>query len=230
MKTLVSIAAMAAIAGAASAGNTFTDTQSDSFSGIPNFDGFFTFNQFDASQYGDPMFVELCEAKITMTVEIDGGILQLDNDGIDPAVVTGEIGASASMSSSDIFGVSLLAEPKTSGMFNLAANNGDGPTFDNEPGDPDYAELNGSGQTDMDMLVFDSGAFLTQFEGMGTFDLDYIVNQIFNNGGVGGVSFGGTPVNATITAEVVYTYKIVPAPASAALLGLGGLAAARRRR
>ena len=230
MKSLLTAAIAATVAGSASAGSTFTDVQMDEFSGIPNFSGAFTFDQFDAADFGDPQFVQLCSVKITLEVDINGGILQLDNDGVDPAVVTGEIGALVTMNSMDIFGVSLSAQPLTQGMFNLAANNGDGPTFDNEPGDPDYAELNGTGQSDMDMAFFDSGAFLTQFEGAGMFDLDYVATQIFNNGGVGGVSFGGTPVNATVKATVEYEYKIVPTPASAALFGLGGFVAARRRR
>jgi len=43
-----------------------------------------------------------------------------------------------------------------------------------------------------------------------------------------GVSTGSTPQDAKVTVEVIYHF--VPTPGAAALFGVAGLAAARRRR
>lgn len=228
---LVSAVAGLAIAALASAENIQTSTQSDTFSDIPNFSTAFTFDLFNAANFGGPGEVSLISAEIFLSVNIEGGLLELDNDGVDPATVDAEVGALALASSSLSPFINLSASPVTAAMFNLAANNGDGGTFD--PQDPntegDFAQLFGSNVSDSDNLLF-AGFFAGLFAGNGTFNLDIDATAIFDFGGQGGVSFAGVPVTATITATVVYTYKVVPAPAGAAVLGLGGLMAARRRR
>jgi len=229
-------AVLVATTGLASA--QLTSTQSASFSGVPNFTSdvtagvdSFLFDYFNAADFGDPAFVNLISAEIVATAEIENGLLQVDNDGLDPAVINlAELGASVVLSS-DALAVALPdVAPVTTTSFNLAANNGDDDSnFNNEPGDPDFGELLGVNVSDTNSEFF-TQPLASLFEGAGQFDIDFTALSIFNAGGVGGVSFAGTPVDITISVEVIYTYEIVPAPGAAALFGLSGLVAMRRRR
>lgn len=231
IRTITTVGAVALIATSAAA--VETAVQSDSFSGIPNFSGTFTFDQWDAADFGNPGDIDFKGVEVKIKATIDNGLLQVDNDGIDPAIInTAELGANVNLTSPTLLAALPGASPATQGSFNLAADNGDTPAqFDFEPGDPDYDELVGSMVMDMDTLAAnDALATAFGFVGAGTFDIDYEALAIFDFGGVGGVSFAGTPVDLTIEVTVTYLYNIVPAPAGLAAFGLAGLAAIRRRR
>ncbi len=223
------ILALVASTGVAAAA-TFDTVQMQMFEGVPNFSGSFTFNQFNAADFGNPADITLDAVMVTLTVQIADGVFQLDNDGVDGATVNAQLGAQVTLTGNGVIINALVATPTTSDTFNLAGNNGDDDqNFTFEPGDPDFAQLNGTGQiaSDMDTYV---GLFAAQFAGAGTFGLDYSALQIFNQDGQGGISFAGTPVTAKVIAEVKYTYTVVPAPAAFGVLSLAGLVAGRRRR
>jgi len=237
VRSIVTVAAVAALAGSASA--ALTSMQMQSFSGVPNFSTTgmnptataFTFDFFNAADFGNPALVNLISAEVIAEATIENGVLEVDNDGLDTAVINvAELGAAVTLSSTDIALALPSVAPVTTTSFNLAANNGDDDSnFNSEPGDPDYGRLDGSMVTDSDNAFFNQ-PLASIFEGAGTFDIDYDALAIFNTGGVGGVSFAGTPVDIDLKVTVIYTYEIIPAPGAAALLGLGGLVAVRRRR
>lgn len=204
--------------------------QSQSFSGVPNFDGTFTFDEFNAADFGDPADVNLLSVEIIATATIENGLLELDNDGLDPASATAELGANVVLSSTDIPLALPNVSPSTMAAFGLGPNNGDDDSsFQSEPGDPDYSFLDGSNVSESNNAVYNQ-PLAAVFEGAGTFDIDYDVDSIFDTGGIGGVSFAGTPVDATIEVKVIYNYEIIPTPGATGLLGLAGIAALRRRR
>lgn len=237
MTRTVIAAVLAAAAGAAGA-QPLTSMQMQSFSGVPNFTSdvtagvdSFMFDFFNASDFGNPAFVNLLSAEIEATATIQNGLLEVDNDGLAAAVIPlAELGASVNLSSDALALALPSVAPVTTTSFNLAANNGDDDsTFQSEPGDPDFGSLSGGMVSDTDSSLFNQ-PLASLFEGPGQFDIDFTALSIFNAGGVGGVSFAGTPVDIELKVKVIYTYEIVPAPGAAAVLGLGGLVAARRRR
>ncbi|MEM7623716.1 MAG: hypothetical protein AAF235_11005, partial [Planctomycetota bacterium] len=56
------------------------------------------------------------------------------------------------------------------------------------------------------------------------------ITTSFDFGGLGGIAFEGESIGSLLEVTVKYTYEVVPTPGSAAVLGLGGLVAMRRRR
>ena len=197
----------------------------------PNFQQTLTFDKFD--DLGGTR--TLLSVKVKMELSVFGGSATVDNDGVDPASVTIEFGASGAISSGDVSLLNGAFQPVTSdvnvftaGNFNLSANDSD-PTnqFDNDGG-PDNATLNVTPDSDMDM-GFIAPSLHAQYIGAGaTFDVLVQVDTLFNILGQGGVAGSFVPVSAEGNVMVIYEY--VPAPGSLALAGLAGFAATRRRR
>lgn len=218
----------AAVCLAAGAADAVIIMQTQNFGpGTPNFASVLTFNKYNGSA-GD-----IVSVKIKVQLDITGGRLELDNDGAGPANGSAQLGAEAAISSIDVNLLDNAFQPVTgvaaasnSSLFNLAGNDGDGlGTF--EVGGPDYFLFQGLPASDMKM-GFINTLFHGQYAGAGTFDITLNASQIFDYGAIGGISFAGSPVTAS--GNVMVIYDIIPAPASATLLGLGGLLAARRRR
>lgn len=193
----------------------------------PNFNEVLTFNQFNVD------LADVESIKVKLQLDISGGSLTVDNDGVDPATVEVELGASASLSSLDVTLLNDMFQPVAADVdlssmatFNLAPNDGDDDqNFDNDGG-PDNGTLNGGMQSGMSM-GFVNAAFWADYIGAGTFDISVDVLQLLDFGGVGGVSGGFTPTQAAGNVMIIVT---IPAPASAGVLGLGVLALGRRRR
>ncbi|MBL4808858.1 MAG: PEP-CTERM sorting domain-containing protein [Phycisphaerales bacterium] len=213
------IIALIAICGFAGAAQASPLIQTQSFTGIPDYDQTFTFNQFDSA------LGTLTGINVTLQLDISGGFLGVDNDGIDPAVVNVEFGASGILTS--LPGLFLSLTTSNSATFNLAADDLDGPGV--QTTGPDYDELSGvatSSSTSSAILA----AFFSNYIGLGTFDILADINQVIDFGGVSGVAGQFDPQVADIIVTVGYKYDPIPAPGSMALLGLGGLIATRRRR
>lgn len=190
--------------------------------GTPNFNSTLTFQKYHGG-YGN-----LVSVKVILNLDIDGGTLIVDNDGVGPAHVDTELGATAAISSLDVTLLDNLFQPVTGvasastvGSYDLAGNIGDGAN-DYDPSGPDGAQLIGQADSDMKMGFINS-LFHPGFVGAGTFDIKAQVNQILDFGGVGGVEGGFTAVNAGGSVTVQYTLDKTPEPASAAMLGLAGL-------
>ena len=206
-----------------------TITQTDSYSGTPNWGQTFTFDEFD--DLGGTL--TLLSIQVLVDLDVAGGLLVLDNDGVDPASGNYEFGAKSDISSTDVALLDAAFQPVTAeldastlGTFNLDGNVGDGAN-DFDPTPPDGVQVNGLAQSDADS-GFISATLFSQYIGTSTFDIDLDALQWSDFGGVSGIEWAVTPVSADASVTVIYNY--VPEPASMGLLSLGGLALLRRRR
>ncbi len=216
-------AVLLAVCGLTAAAQAGVVTQTQSFSGVPNYDETFTFNMFDTG------LGTLTGVDITLQLDISGGFLGVDNDGVGPATVNVEFGASGALISGD---VTLFPAPavvtSNNAIFNLAADDGDGVGVQSTGAD--YDQLSGVFTSNSSMESINA-LFISEYEGTGlTFDILASITQVLDFGGVSGVAGEFGPQTADIVVEVVYYYDAVPTPGTAALLGLGGLVATRRRR
>lgn len=233
-RTVMAVAGVSllAVVGSAQAG-VFSVSQTELFGpATPNFTQTLTFNQFDTN---GGLFV-LKSIQITANLNISGGLLELDNDGEDPASGSATLGATLQLVSSDVSLVNLTLDPvigilqaATMSVFNLGGTVGDPVGEFNNTGDVDYfafaGEDVGSGASDfVNMLVW------AGYIGNGTFDIDAVVNQVFDFGSIGGISFAGSPVTASGDITVTFEYNLIPAPGAIAFMALAGLVGTRRRR
>ena len=232
---LSAMTALAIVAGSASAAQTM---QTQNFgAATPNFNQTVSFDKFDGT------LGTLNSVKIKVQLAIEGGFLQLDNDGELPASGSAQLGANASISSLDVPVLDMSFQNVLgSGVpvfnaspFNIMGNDGDNTsTFD--VGTADYFDFQGTPNSDMGM-GFINALFHAAYtdingivSGLETYGIRVDVDQIFNYGSIGGIQFTGGPVTASGNVMVTYDYTPVPAPGAAALLGLGGLTLVRRRR
>ncbi|MEL6796565.1 MAG: choice-of-anchor E domain-containing protein [Planctomycetota bacterium] len=205
----------------ASAGTALGQVQTQSFAGVPNIAETLTFDQFDGN------LADLIDICITLEIAAIGGQAIVDNDGAQAGQATVDFGVEGTLSAPV---VNLFPTPSvavaSNAVFNLGADDGDGPLNVDGTG-PDGAVVPGVNGSDSDTVNINA-AFFSDYVGNGTFDIVAEIDTLFDIFGISGVegSFSPPSVEGTVTVE----YKVIPAPASAALLGLGGLAAARRRR
>lgn len=205
----------------AAAGSAAGQVQVQNFAGTPNLAETLTFNQFN----GD--FADLIGICITLEITAVGGQAIVDNDGAQAGTATVDFGVEGTLSAPvvNLFPTPSVAVASTN-MFNLAPDDGDGPLNVDGNG-PDGAVVPGVNGSDSDTVDINA-AFWSDYAGNGTFDIVAEIDTLFDIFGISGVegSFSPPSVEGSVTVE----YKLIPAPASAALLGLGGLAAVRRRR
>ena len=227
MKKCIGMAALIAVAGASASAQQVMQTQSFG-PDTPNYEQVLTFDLFDV----DINDVE--SIKVKFELNIDGGSLTVDNDGLDAAVVDVELGATGALSSTDVTLLNGAFQPVaedveigTTDTFNLAANDGDDDQSFDPNGGLDEDTLSGAGQSGMSMGFINSTFWADFIGASGTFDILADVDQILDFGGVGGVSGGFTPVSASGNVMIIVT---IPAPASAGALAIGALAFGRRRR
>jgi len=207
-----------------------TITQTLPYCGTPNFSQFLTFDEFDD---GGGMYT-LQSIQVLMDMEVCGGALVLDNDGVDPASGTFEFGAKGDISSVDVSLLNASFQPVVaeleawhSGGFSLDGNVGDG-AGDYDPTPPDGMQYNGMTESDSGQGYIASSLF-SQYIGTGTYDIEVELNQWSDFGGVSGIEWAVTPATANGEVTVIYDY-LVPEPATFGLIAMGGLALLRRRR
>lgn len=192
----------------------------------PNFLEVLTLDKYNGN------IADLVSIKIKVQIDIDGGNLQLDNDGDEPAQGNAMLGAQAAISSVDVPLLDAAFQPVvgpaaafTATAFAIAGDDGDGPMF--QAGGDDSFLFNGGPASDMQM-GFINPLFFADFSGGGTFSVEVNATQIFEYGALGGVEFAGGPVSASGSVMVIYDF--IPTPGAATIVGLAGLVGLRRRR
>ena len=226
-KTIGIAAGLLASASAALGSTTIMQTQTFGPT-TPAFTDSVNFNKFNGN------LADLLSVKIKMELTVSGGNAIVDNDGEFNTTVEVTFGTTGSISSSDVTLLDGLFDPVVASVgvlsvqnVNLDGNDAD-PTgqFDNDGGG-DNATVNGPAGTEMNMGFINS-VFFSDYVGAGTFAIDIDVDTDFQVSGGSGVAGSFTPQIAE--GSIMVIYEVIPAPSSAALLGLGGLAMARRRR
>lgn len=223
MKTVTIAAVMATVFGFVSAVQASTIiTQTKSYSGSPTFSTPLTFDEFDDA--GGTL--TLLRVTITLDATVADGKLVVDNDGEAVANTTVEFGATIELDSSDVSiapGVDVTST--TSGSLSLSADNGDTTTFDSDTSQPDVDEIAGASNSASSSK---DQSNLSDFIGTSQYDIEVDAIQTFDLGTIGGAQTQIDPLTASGDVTVVYEY--IPEPASAALLGLSGVALLARRR
>jgi hypothetical protein len=195
----------------------------------PNFTQTLTF-----LKYPGPA-ADICSISVEMQLNVNGGFLIVDNDGVLPASFDAELGANGALSSVDVplirptgFPIQVNPSAFTTQHFDLAPDDGDGslPLFPPDPSPPDGGIMAGLAQSDTD-ADFIWNVLFGSYAGGGTFDVNAIVAQYSSTGGQGGVEVSQAAVTADGYVKIV---MIVPEPATLGLLGLGAVALLRRRR
>jgi hypothetical protein len=215
------------VSGVASAALTISQTQP--FSGTPNMSPLLTFNQFDTVSGT----LTLTGIEMRLILNTSNGQMILDNDGAGSASGTFEFGSKATISSTDVALVDVASQPVVgtveamhSDSFSLAGD----PTpisGDYNPAPTDGMSYNGGAETDTHTGNIGPAVF-GPYQGTGTYNITVDVVQWLNYGAIGGIEYAVSPVDADGTLRVIYTYT--PEPATMAMLGLGALGLAARRR
>jgi len=154
--------------------------QTKEFQGIPNFTQVFEFEKYNGA-------AELESVQIIFVIETDGGFLAVDNDNVNQVEAAVELGVRGMIASTDVPLIGENFQPVipvtkavSSAAFSLEGDDGDGIGI-MELNTPDAAKHTGTRNS-----ASNSGKIaplvLTDFIGLGTFDLNVIVNSIVNLG------------------------------------------------
>lgn len=210
-KNLIIIATLLLFAGSLCAA---TITQTNTFSGQPNYSSVLTFNKFN-DQGGA---YTLNSIFITVVLNTSAGAkLGIDNDGAQSASGLAEFGSNGSITDSGVSltkigggtfgGVLKSVSQKT---MNLTSDDGDSIVYSTQGSD--YDELVTSA-TSMSTNTYIKSSVFDEYIGTDTFDITYSVNQYLSMGAFSGAQFQGNPVAAGGAITVQYNYTI-PEPAT----------------
>lgn len=236
MKNMFAAVSVAALAGAGFAqiddassiqsGLTFEETEIFG-PDTPTFAFDLVFDQYDQTTFGTLQSIE-----VILELNITGGSATVDNDGVDGGLGEAQIGADAAISSIDVPLISggfpfdlAIALSTAQNNIPLTGDDGDGSNAQNGGGDE--FTLPGADLSDNASDFIDVPSFVP-YIGTSDFTITVDAGTIFNVDADTGVEGGFSPVDASGSVTVIYTF--VPTPGAAGLLAVAGLAAARRRR
>lgn len=211
----IAIAALIAVAGGVSAQSI---THMGSFGPADtNFTNTVTIPGFD-SEGGTRELTSIC---VKLIGEVMGDAKGENLSDASPDTITLELSAEITL---DLPGFLTLAQvlPLADETFNAAIY--DGTT---DFAGPSGASFLGLSAMDMDQGEFFNPFILSQFIDVASVDLEADASGQSRADGGGNVA---TQFNTDASYSYEITYKYIPTPASAAVLGLGGLVATRRRR
>jgi hypothetical protein len=215
--------------------DTYPQTQYFSGSGTPNINGSLTFNQFD--NHSGAWILQSID--VSLALQANGGYFILDNDSTSLVSGTFEFGANAALGATDVdlilhdsssHVIPAQTEACHSGIFNLAANVGDG-TGDYDPTGPDgMLYIGGTENNTISGSIgndsWSSGN--TGFLGTGTYNINFSVIQIAYCSG-SGIEYKANPPNIFGSVTVTYNYNTIPEPATFAVFSLGMASIFRRK-
>lgn len=189
-----------------------TITQTQSFTGVPNYVHDFTFNEFNAS------LGTLTNVEITLEVQTAGGSAIIDNDGLTGASGNADFGSTGSISSTTLSALALLngsnlpvvgnVEAVTTQAFNLTADDGDaeaGGTANFSSVGTDAVSITGASVTNSNNGNINV-LYISEYLGTGTYNLRATVVTTLDYVVSGGAQTQTSPPTATNIITVVYTY------------------------
>ena len=194
--------------------------QTENFNGFPNYSAVLNFDQFDTSQG------TLNSILVEFEIVSQNGEIRLDNDSANVLAGTVTFGSSGLISSDDVSLLDSSAQPVVDSLMGNSVGN---PTLQADDGDVEvggtifFSEVGPDSFTLAPGVVVlsDSGfignAFFGQFEGLGTYDINAQLSQMFtlDFGGAGGIQFQGDPIFTNGFVRITYDYTVIPEPASA---------------
>lgn len=215
MSKLLAVLAVAGTTAAASAGTiTYSDTLALAST---NWNRNASVSQWDPASFGVTA-ADLVSVTIKVTGTVNGDIAVESLDAA-PAAVAYQI--AATMNFSGPGGANGLVLPVANGVFNATAWDGN----------TDFGGTSGASFTGLTNTQFNSASPFIFAPYIGTGNV--LVNVIAT-GSSGGSGAGNLiqqfSTDASALVEITYVWNEVPTPGAAALLGLGGLLATRRRR
>ena len=211
-KTSLIIVALLVAAGSLQAARI---TQTNTFSGTPNYSSALWFNKFDT--LGGVRTLTNVTVSVFLLTDAQGGI-GVDNDGALPASGTVTMGSKLTLSAAAAYGVAALdpLSATTSNYLSLAADDGDGTTYSTSG--PDYGSMNVTA-TQTNSYTIIGSTYWGNYQGAGSFLFDVTIDQIATYAVLGGVQALIDPMHSR--GSVVVTYDYIPEPASAMLVFFG---------
>ncbi len=173
----------------------------------------------------NPALGTLTKVTLTLDANTNAGTLEWDNEGSGSGTVT--LGIGTTLVATAPAALTATAVPVQVNAATVSADIDGAPDFTGS----DAAAVTGGVGSDTDMAMLLAG--LAPYIGLGNIPVSLTSTLFTSTITEGGNLFGPSQVvnglyDGLVTIE--YEYNLIPEPTSAALLGLGGLLALRRRR
>lgn len=194
-----------------------TITQTNTFSGTPNYTSALTFNKFDTD--GGRLTLTGVNVSIFLLTEAQGGV-GVDNDGATAASGTVTMGTKLTVAmrtggprllNEDAEGLPVLYAT-TSKSMSLTGDDGDTTTFSTNGTDYDVMNI---AETQRSSSIVIGESYWARYIGTGTYSFDALVDQSTDFSSFGGSQTLINPMAAQ--GNVVVTYNFIPEPASASM-------------
>jgi hypothetical protein len=213
-KTSLKIAALLLVAGSTQA---ISITQTNTFSGTPNYSNALTFTKFDTQ--GGNLTLTGIRVSVFLLTEAQGGV-GIDNDGATAASGTVTMGTKLNLAmrtggprllNEDAEGLQTLFAI-TSKSMSLTGDDGDSTVFSTSGTDYDVMNI---AETQSSNYIDIGESYWSRYVGTGNYSFDALVEQSTDFSSFGGSQTLINPMSAR--GNVVVTYNFIPEPASASM-------------